>query len=112
MVCLCLHSNSYYYTLPSGKTGGFALPLLQILMQQNRIEHQQQGGGYVSTLILCPTRELAAQTASVVQRLASYLHIASTSRKISTDLIHGGVPIEPQVIRLAKLRKNNDNLDV
>ncbi|KAL9189297.1 hypothetical protein ACHAXT_011787 [Thalassiosira profunda] len=63
--------------------------------------------GRILTLILSPTRELAAQTASVLQRLASYL---PNSKRF--DVIHGGVPVEPQVARLAKRRREGTDVDV
>jgi len=100
----------------SGKTGGFALPLLQLLEMRQKEElfvekHQE---GQIKTLILCPTRELAAQTGSVMQRLVSYLLDRKNKNDgdISIDVIHGGVPIEPQVARLARRRKSGMDLDV
>jgi len=48
----------------SGKTGGFALPLLQLILESKRTSAGRgsiQGQGKINTLILCPTRELAAQ---------------------------------------------------
>ena len=83
------------------------MPLLQILLQQKRDQSNQ---GYVSTLILSPTRELAAQTANVIKTLVSYLPKRHRST-ISIEVVHGGVPIEPQVSALAKRRKTGTNLD-
>eukprot|EP00956_Cyclotella_meneghiniana_P003154 scaffold3852_cov71-Cyclotella_meneghiniana.AAC.10 len=102
-------SNSFWCEAPTGtgKTGGFCLPLLQILLQQKRDQSNQ---GYVSTLILSPTRELAAQTANVIKTLVSYLPKRHRST-ISIEVVHGGVPIEPQVSALAKRRKTGTNLD-
>ena len=65
----------------------------------------------MSTLVLCPTRELAAQTASVIKRLVSYLPKKHRST-ISVEVIHGGVPIEPQVSQLAKQRKSKTDVDI
>eukprot|EP00571_Detonula_confervacea_P004747 CAMPEP_0172313420 /NCGR_PEP_ID=MMETSP1058-20130122/20161_1 /TAXON_ID=83371 /ORGANISM="Detonula confervacea, Strain CCMP 353" /LENGTH=645 /DNA_ID=CAMNT_0013027065 /DNA_START=55 /DNA_END=1992 /DNA_ORIENTATION=+ len=104
----------------SGKTGGFALPLLQILMDQNYYNQQQRKQqGHITTLILCPTRELAAQTGSVLQRLTSYLPNKQNNRSnnnnnegISIDVIYGGVPMEPQVARLARKRKSGTDIDI
>ena len=48
----------------SGKTGGFALALLQLILESKRTSAGRgsiQGQGKINTLILCPTRELAAQ---------------------------------------------------
>lgn len=87
------------------------MPLLQILMQQQN--QQQQQDGKITTLILCPTRELAAQTGSVLQRLASYLPTKrSIQENVSIDVIHGGVSIEAQVTRLARKSKSKTNIDI
>ncbi|KAL3797283.1 hypothetical protein HJC23_004575 [Cyclotella cryptica] len=75
-----------------------------------RPDNIQLDQGYVSTLILCPTRELAAQTASVIQRLVSHLPKKIKS-SISVEVVHGGVPIEPQVSALAKRRQTGTLLD-
>ena len=56
----------------SGKTASWALPLLQNF-------HQSKNDGRITSLVLCPTRELAAQIGSVVNNLAnnavSYTHL-------------------------------------
>ena len=49
----------------SGKTAAFALPLLQRLQQPAAAP-----GGRVRALVMVPTRELAAQVAEVLRRLA------------------------------------------
>lgn len=105
-------NKSFWCEAPtgSGKTAGFALPLLQLLLQQRRPDNIQLDEGYVSTLILCPTRELAAQTATVIQRLVSHLPKRLKS-SISVEVVHGGVPIEPQVSALAKRRQTGTHLD-
>eukprot|EP00581_Thalassiosira_minuscula_P027758 CAMPEP_0183751330 /NCGR_PEP_ID=MMETSP0739-20130205/1682_1 /TAXON_ID=385413 /ORGANISM="Thalassiosira miniscula, Strain CCMP1093" /LENGTH=691 /DNA_ID=CAMNT_0025987551 /DNA_START=60 /DNA_END=2135 /DNA_ORIENTATION=- len=102
----------------SGKTGGFALPLLQILLHQKRnkdhYEEQIIGRGKISTLVLCPTRELASQIGTVLQRLTSYLPNNKHRRQapLTIDVIYGGVPMEPQVARLARKRRSGENIDV
>lgn len=93
----------------SGKTGAFTLPLLQILVDRNRPSSYKSAEGVVSTLILCPTRELAAQTGRVVQSLVS--HLPKKHRNISVDVIHGGVPMEAQVTRLARRRRDGENVE-
>ena len=93
----------------SGKTGGFCLPLLQTILRQKR-DMDQTDEGYVSTLILAPTRELAAQTANVIKTLVSHLPKRFRS-SISVEIVHGGVPIQPQISALAKRRKTGSNLD-
>lgn len=80
------------------------------MLQQKRDSVDQVDQGYVSTLILSPTRELASQTADVIKTLASHLPKRYRS-SISVEVVHGGVPIQPQVLALAKRRKTGTNLD-
>ncbi len=80
----------------TGKTAGFALPLLQRLS-----EHAQaKGRNSVRALILTPTRELAAQVAESVATYGRYLPFKSA-------VIFGGVKINPQI---EKLRRGVDVL--
>lgn len=73
----------------TGKTAGFALPLLQ---QLNRHPHERQHHN-VRALIVTPTRELAAQVGESVSDYGKHLPLRST-------VIFGGVKIGPQVQRL------------
>jgi ATP-dependent RNA helicase RhlE len=84
--------------LPSGtgKTAGFALPLLQNLQRQPR----RGGTRCVRVLVLTPTRELAAQVGESFHAYGRYL--ASTSA-----VVFGGVNIRPQI---EKLRRGVDVL--
>ncbi len=76
----------------TGKTAGFALPVLQ------RLQGRPSAGRQVRALILTPTRELAAQ---VGESFRSYgCHVPGR-----TAVIFGGVGIHPQI---AKLRKGAD----
>eukprot|EP00957_Ditylum_brightwellii_P006006 455198-Ditylum_brightwellii.AAC.1 len=54
-------------------------------------EDEALSNGKVSTLILCPTRELAVQIGGVFEELSE-----STSHPADVVLVHGGVPIDPQ----------------
>ena len=75
----------------TGKTAGFALPLLQRLS-----EHAPaKGKRHVRALILTPTRELAAQVGESVKTYGKYLPLKST-------VIFGGVGINPQIMTLRK----------
>lgn len=67
----------------TGKTAGFAIPMLQNLMKKGRT-------GKVRALILAPTRELALQVEENVRDLAKHLPLKSTA-------IFGGVNIKSQV---------------
>jgi ATP-dependent RNA helicase RhlE len=78
----------------TGKTAGFALPIIQRLCAKERAP----GARNIKVLILTPTRELAAQVEQSVIDCARYLPIRTTA-------IYGGVSIRPQI---ADLRKGVD----
>ncbi|MBZ0326966.1 MAG: DEAD/DEAH box helicase [Altibacter sp.] len=69
----------------SGKTAGFALPILQILNSGQPLRHRP-----VRTLILTPTRELAAQVEDEFREYSKFLDLRST-------VIFGGVNANPQI---------------
>jgi ATP-dependent RNA helicase RhlE len=73
----------------TGKTAGFALPLLQHLQQSNTNRRS------VRALILTPTRELAAQVGESVRDYGKNL-------PFRTAVIFGGVSINTQIARLRK----------
>src|SRR3990167_11539744 len=72
----------------TGKTAGFALPILEKL-------HQGPGvsGNQIRALILTPTRELAAQVAESFKKYGKNSHLKSTA-------VYGGVKINPQMMKL------------
>jgi len=72
----------------TGKTAGFTLPILEILSNGNKAKPNQ-----ARSLILTPTRELAAQIAVNVETYSKYLSLSST-------VVFGGVKINPQMMRL------------
>ena len=74
----------------TGKTAGFTLPLLEILSKGPKAKPKQ-----VRTLILTPTRELAAQVEASVIAYGKHLNLYST-------VVFGGVKINPQIKRLQK----------
>ncbi len=74
----------------TGKTAGFTLPILQRLSSGKRAQSNQ-----VRTLILTPTRELAAQVAASVTDYGKYLPLSSA-------VVFGGVKINPQMMRLRR----------
>ncbi len=78
----------------SGKTAAFVLPLLQRL-QSLPAENRHQYGRAVRSLILVPTRELAAQVGDVVRKLAQGL-----PQPIKLVVATGGVSINPQMLAL------------
>ena len=69
----------------TGKTAGFTLPLLQKLNATRKQRHRP-----IRTLILTPTRELAAQVHDNVRDYSAFLDIRST-------VIFGGVNAKPQI---------------
>lgn len=73
----------------TGKTAAFTLPMLHLLSQR---EATHKG---VRALVLCPTRELAAQVEDSVQAYGKGLALKSTA-------IFGGVGANPQIQRIAK----------
>ena len=74
----------------TGKTAGFTLPILDILAKGKPPATKQ-----ARTLILTPTRELAAQILESVETYGKYLSLTST-------VVFGGVKINPQIKRLHK----------
>jgi ATP-dependent RNA helicase RhlE len=80
----------------TGKTAGFALPLLQRLASN----HSPQGPRHIRALILTPTRELAAQVGESIRTYGKYLPLKSA-------IVFGGVNINPQT---ALLRRGVDIL--
>ncbi|MGB5640731.1 MAG: DEAD/DEAH box helicase, partial [Sedimenticolaceae bacterium] len=81
----------------TGKTAGFTLPLLQLLMIASERDNRPN---QPRVLILTPTRELAAQVEESVTTYGRHLQIRSA-------VIFGGVKINPQI---AALRKGVDVL--
>ena len=74
----------------TGKTAGFTLPILEILSKGKRASSNQ-----ARTLILTPTRELAAQIGDNVHKYGKNLPLRST-------VVFGGVKINPQMMKLRK----------
>lgn len=72
----------------TGKTAGFTLPILERLSKGKRAKANQ-----VRTLILTPTRELAAQVADSVKTYGKHLPLRA-------NVVYGGVKINPQMMKL------------
>lgn len=83
----------------TGKTAGFALPLLQRLMETSAPKRANTAMAVtrrpVRALILTPTRELAAQVEESVRVYGRFLPLHST-------VIFGGVNINPQISALRR----------
>jgi ATP-dependent RNA helicase RhlE len=69
----------------TGKTAGFVLPILQLLDQGQKQRHRP-----IRSLVLTPTRELAAQIYENVKEYSCFIDFKST-------VIFGGVNQNPQV---------------
>lgn len=76
----------------TGKTAGFALPILQRL-SNNSAKGSSKGLPPIRALILTPTRELAAQVEESVREYGKYL-------KLNSMVMFGGVNTNPQTQRL------------
>ncbi len=74
----------------TGKTAGFTLPILERLSKGPKAP-----ANHVRTLILTPTRELAAQVHESVLTYGQGLGMSST-------VVFGGVKINPQMMKLRK----------
>jgi len=74
----------------TGKTAGFTLPILQRLTTT-----EARKPGTIRTLVLTPTRELAAQVQESIREYGKYTDITSL-------VIFGGVSINPQITQLKK----------
>ena len=77
----------------TGKTAGFALPILQRLAAAG-------GSHKIRALIIAPTRELALQVREDVRTYGKHVGLRST-------VVYGGVGIQPQI---AELRRGVDIL--
>jgi superfamily II DNA/RNA helicase len=74
----------------SGKTAAFCLPTLQSLIGKTLTSPRM-----VQTLILVPTRELAAQVGDTLRTLAQHL-----PQPVKLAVLFGGVSINPQMLHL------------
>jgi ATP-independent RNA helicase DbpA len=74
----------------SGKTLAFSLPLIY------KIQNQPQPASGIQALVLCPTRELSAQVAQEMRK------VARTIPGFTVITLCGGQPIRPQIQSLEK----------
>jgi superfamily II DNA/RNA helicase len=89
----------------SGKTAAFALPLLDLLSNQNIYSQigrckrfnaaDRVASNCVQVLVLVPTRELAIQLAEVFAQLSAHITPA-----LNCQSVYGGVKINPQMMSL------------
>ena len=78
----------------TGKTAGFALPLLQRLMARPAVR-DARGRLPIRALILTPTRELAAQVEESVRSYGKHTGLTSM-------VMFGGVGMQPQIDKLRR----------
>ncbi|MEI8671051.1 DEAD/DEAH box helicase [Vibrio sp. SA48] len=74
----------------TGKTAGFTLPILDLL-----VKGPKAGPNQVRALILTPTRELAAQVADNVTTYGQNLPLKS-------EVVFGGVKVNPQMMKMRR----------
>lgn len=74
----------------TGKTAGFTLPILERLADGPKVK-----SNHIRTLVLTPTRELAAQVGESVEMYGKNLDLSSY-------IIFGGVKVNPQMMALRK----------
>ena len=72
----------------TGKTAGFALPILQRLSSGAGVK-----ANHIRALVLTPTRELAIQVAESIACYGKYL-------PLQFGVVYGGVKINPQMMKL------------
>ncbi len=75
----------------TGKTGAFAIPLIDMIQRSKRSKRVTG----IRCLVMVPTRELAAQIGTVFDQL-------SKKTRVRTLAIHGGVDQDPQIRQLVK----------
>ena len=78
----------------TGKTAGFALPVIERLFPAGEPAGKRPGAKQVRVLVLTPTRELAAQVHDSIRAYATELPLKSTC-------IFGGVGANPQMKAIA-----------
>ncbi|HYT15987.1 MAG TPA: DEAD/DEAH box helicase, partial [Burkholderiales bacterium] len=78
----------------TGKTAGFTLPMLQLLAGKSNTSHSPARHP-VRSLVLVPTRELAAQVQESVRTYGRHM-------KLRAAVIYGGVGFTPQVEELRR----------
>jgi ATP-dependent RNA helicase RhlE len=79
----------------TGKTAAFVLPILQRLMQGTASAPPAKGARKIRSLILAPTRELAAQVEESVRTYGKHSQLRSCA-------VYGGVSINPQIETLRR----------
>ena len=78
----------------TGKTAGFSLPIIQLLMAHAN-SSMSPARHPVRALVLCPTRELAVQVADNVKAYAQHTPLRST-------VVFGGMDMKPQTETLRR----------
>ena len=76
----------------TGKTAAFAIPILQLLHQQDMVANRPK---HIRSLILTPTRELAIQIGESFEKYGRYTGLRHTT-------VYGGVPQFQQVRSLQR----------
>lgn len=127
----------------SGKTAAFVVPIIQLIIEnrksdrermieerksgsvttkfqrhlakrsQSKVDNADKNDGFVNTLILVPTRELAMQIGGVIEEFVEAMPTSGKGKdNVSVAVITGGVPMEPQIQMLTERKRNNENVDI
>ena len=104
-------SDAFWCEAPtgSGKTLAFLVPLIQNIVTRKKQQYQPQERERITSLILCPTRELCVQIHNVLEQIVDDM---SDRRKITTMILHGGVPLTPQIEQLSDCVQYKNSIDV
>lgn len=96
----------------SGKTLAYALPLLQKLRdnhKQARTLTKAAAAGGIASLVLVPTRELAAQIGTVISQLGQRMY---PDQRLNIMVMTGGTPLKPQISDYQEYARRNKVIDV
>ena len=74
----------------TGKTAAFAIPLIQLIEKQKRVQRRQDG---LKCIVLAPTHELVSQLVEVFEGLCKYTTVEVTG-------LYGGVKYDDQIVDL------------
>lgn len=104
-------SDAFWCEAPtgSGKTVTYLIPLMQNLLLRRKQQYLSQDKERITALILCPTRELCVQIGNVLNQMVSDI---SNQRKLSTMVLHGGLNLTPQIVRLSDCVQFERTIDV
>ncbi|CAK9303597.1 unnamed protein product [Gordionus sp. m RMFG-2023] len=75
----------------TGKTGAYAIPILEKIVQQSN--QNDNSDIYIQAIVIVPTRELALQTSHIMRQLAKHM-------KIQIMVTTGGTDLKQDIMRI------------